>query len=244
MEPFKIPESLESLTDPYPHPKDLLEVAHSGGDQARIALAQLWLSEGIPHAFGNCPAVYEAVRFWLSTQLDAHAKEISLVGSARLGRSLNPNKLGTPFTNFKSDLDLFIVSSSLFDALTKDFYRWSSDYKNGRIHPSNRNQARYWRENNEQLPVNIQRGFIFSDRIPNHLEYPIVQKVNNTMWLLTERLKITPNAPKPKKASVRCYSSWGSFVQQQLLNLAPPSDEDSQDTQRDSEEKASNRAFN
>ena len=32
MEPFKIPESLKSLTDPYPHPKDLLEVAQIGGD--------------------------------------------------------------------------------------------------------------------------------------------------------------------------------------------------------------------
>ena len=182
--------------------------------------------------FSNCPAIYEAVRFWLSTQLDVHAKEISLVGSARLGKSLAPNKLGKPFSNGESDLDLFIVSSNLFERLTKDFYRWSSDYKNGRIQPSNRNEAKYWKDNNKRLPMNIQRGFIFSDRIPSRLEYPIVHKVNNTMWLLIERLKTTPNAPKPKKASVRCYSSWDGFVRQQLLNLAPQPDKDSQDTKR------------
>ena len=220
MELFKIPESLKSLTDPYPDPKVLLEAAHSGGESARIALAQLWLSEGIPHAFGNCPAVYEAVRFWLSTQLDVHAKEISLVGSARLGKSLAPQKFGMPFDS-ESDLDLFVISRNLFEELKEDFYRWSSDFKDKRIKPRNKREAYYWSDNNKRIPVSIDRGFIFSDRIPNFPEYPIAQNVNNTMWLLVERLKITPKAPKPKKASVRCYSSWDSFVQQMLRNLEP-----------------------
>ena len=166
MEPFKIPESLKNLTDPYPDPKVLLEAAHSGGESARIALAQLWLSEGIPHAFGNCPAIYEAVRFWLSTQLDVHAKEISLIGSARLGKSLKPEKLGEPFSNYESDLDLFIVSSDLFERLKEDFYRWLSDFESGQVKPRNNRAAYYWRDNKKQLPMNIQRGFIFSDRIP------------------------------------------------------------------------------
>ncbi len=221
MEPFKIPESLKSLTDPYPHPKVLLKAACSGGEPARIAIAQLWLSEGIPHAFGNCPVIYEAVRSWLSTQLGVHAKEISLVGSARLGKSLNPKKLGNPFLNCKSDLDIFIVSNCLFEALREDFRRWSSDFENERIKPRNKREAYYWQDNNERMPVSIARGFIFSDRIPNFPEYPIAQNVNDTMSLLVRKLKITPNAPKPKEASVRCYSSWDSFVRQQLLNLEP-----------------------
>ena len=75
MEPFKIPESLESLIDPYPLPKDLWEAVHSCDEWTRVALTQLWLSEGIPHAFGNCPAIYEAVRCWLSDRLGIHAKK-------------------------------------------------------------------------------------------------------------------------------------------------------------------------
>jgi hypothetical protein len=232
MEPFKIPESLKSLTDPYPHPKGLLEIAQIGGDQARIAIAQLWLSEGIPHSFGCCPAIYEAVRCWLSVKLEVHAKEISLIGSARLGKSLASKKLGKPFLNYESDLDLFIVSRNLFEKLKEDSYRWSSDFEDKRIKPRNKREEHYWQNNNKQLPEIIARGFIFSDRIPNFPEYPIAQNVNNTMWLLVEKLKITPNAPKPKKASIRCYSSWDSFVRQQLLNLAPRPDKDSQHTKR------------
>ena len=105
MEPFKSPDSLKELTSPYPDPQDLLEAAHSGGEPARIALAQLWLSEGIPYAFRCCPAIYESVRSWLSAQLGVHAKEISMVGSARLGKSPAPEKLGDPFDE-NSDLDI------------------------------------------------------------------------------------------------------------------------------------------
>ena len=220
MEPFEIPESLINLTDPYPHPEVLLEAAHSGGESARIALAQLWLSEGIPHSFRCCPAIYESVRCWLSDELDVHAKEISLTGSARLGKSLSPQKLGTPFDN-ESDLDLFIVSSDLFERLKEDFWRWSSDFENERIKPRTRRETNYWQDNNVRIPMSIARGFIFSDKIPNFSEYPTAQKVNNTMWLLVEKLKITPKAPRPKKASVRCYSSWDSFGRQMVLNLEP-----------------------
>lgn len=220
MEPFEIPESLISLTDPYPHPEVLLDAAHSGGESARITLAQLWLSEGIPHGFRCCPAIYESVRCWLSYELDVHAKEISLTGSARLGKSLSPQRLGAPFDS-ESDLDLFIVSSDLFERLQEDFWRWSSDFENERINPHTRREANYWRANNEEIPRAIARGFIFSDRIPSVPDYSTAQKVNNTMWLLVEKLKITPKAPRPKKASVRCYSSWDSFVRQMLRNLEP-----------------------
>ena len=220
MEPFKIPESLKNLTDPYPHPKILLDAAHSGGEPARIAIAQLWLSEGIPHSFRCCPAIYEAVRSWLSERLKIHAKEISLVGSARLGRSLAPGKLGKPFDS-RSDLDLFIVSCNLFEELKEDFYRWSSNFKNKRIKPPTKNEAKHWQGNYNGVPKNIQRGFIDTYKIPNYPDYCNAQKVNDTMSLLIKKLKVTPKAPSPKKASVRCYSSWRSFVRQQLLNLKP-----------------------
>ena len=218
MQPFIIPESLNSLTEHYPHPKTLLEAAHSGGEPARIAVAQLWLSEGIPHGFHCCPAIYDAVRCWLSDQLGVHPKEISLVGSARLGKSLSPKNLGKPFDN-KSDLDLFIVSSTLFEKLKADFYHWLSDLENGCIRPRNCKEEYYWSDNKERIPKLIARGFIFANRIPNFPRYCTAIHVNNTMSRLVDRLKDTPKAPNPKKASVRCYSSWCSFVQQTLRNL-------------------------
>ncbi len=84
MEPFRIVTSLEKLVDAYPDPKVLLNAALKGGEPAQNAIARLWLSEGIPHAFNRCPALYESVRWWLSNRLNVHAKEISLVGTIPL----------------------------------------------------------------------------------------------------------------------------------------------------------------
>ena len=220
MEPFKSPDSLKELTSPYPDPQDLLEAAHSGGEPARIALAQLWLSEGIPYAFRCCPAIYESVRSWLSAQLGVHAKEISMVGSARLGKSPAPEKLGDPFDE-NSDLDIFIVSNCLFESLREDFCRWSFDFENEKLSPRNRRETIYWPENNKRGPNMIRRGFIDAKMIPNLPDYPTAQRINDAMWRLVEKLKITTNAPQPKKASVRCYYSWDSFVQQVSLSLKP-----------------------
>ena len=221
MEPFKSPDSLKELTSPYPDPQELLEAARSGGEPARIALARLWLSEGIPYAFRCCPVIYESVRSWLSAQLGVHAKEISMRGSARLGSSLAPKKIGKPFDK-SSDLDIFIVSNCLFESLREDFCRWSSDFESGKLPPRNRHEKEiYWPENNTRGPSMIRRGFIDAKMIPNLPDYPTVQGINQAMWRLVKKLKITTNAPQPKKASVRCYYSWDSFVQQVSLNWKP-----------------------
>ena len=217
MGPFTCPTSLETLTDSYPEPEILLNTAHSGGRPARVALAQLWLSEGIPHAFHKCPGIYESVRSWLSTQIDVHAKEIGLVGSARLGKSYVPSKFGAPFGS-ESDLDLFVVSSNLFASLEDEFDRWACHFKSGQIKP-NAQQRDYWEANSKEVPDNIRRGFIDTYKVPNYTLYPKCQNINNAMWELVEKLKRTPNAPRPRRASIRCYSSWDSFVSQNSLNL-------------------------
>ena len=218
MKPFKVVNSLEKLVDPYPNPKDLLNAAREGGKPAQDAISRLWLSEGIPHAFNQCPALYESVRWWLSKRLNVHAKEISLVGSARLGKSYTLKQLGKPFDS-QSDLDLFIVSSDLFKKLKKEFFLWAHKFETGQIVPKNDAEKKYWPENKNKVPSMIKRGFLDTKFIPNHFDYPVTQRVSQTMWRLVERLKITPDAPKPKFASIRCYSSWESFVRQKSLNL-------------------------
>ncbi len=141
-----------------------------------------------------------------------------LVGSARLGKSYAAKQLGRPFDN-QSDLDLFIVSSDLFQKLKKEFYLWLHKFETGQITPKSDAEKKYWPENKNKVPGMIKRGFIDTKYIPNHFDYPVTRRISQTMWQLVERLKITPCAPKPKFASVRCYSSWDSFVQQNSLNL-------------------------
>ena len=219
MKPFSIPDPLRNFTAAYPDPSHVLDVAGRGGKQARIALARLWLSEGIPHAFRECPAVYESVRSWLSERLDVDAKEIGIAGSARLGASLAPKKLGKPFSD-SSDLDLFTVSKSLFEKLREEFCQWSRAFENGDVTARSAKEEGYWQDNHERGSGLIARGFLDQIMIPNLEQYPVTRNISNRMWQLVEKLKSTPSAPRPKTACVRCYRSWDSFVRQITLNLS------------------------
>jgi len=218
MEPFKIPTSLIAFNDSYPSAHRIVDAVHSGGATARVALIRLWLSEGIPFAFRECPAVYEAMRSWLSNWLDVHAKEICVTGSAKIGSSLAPYKLGDPFDKC-SDLDLFIVSSTLFSSLKSEFIMWSDHYEREEEKPINSNEQKYWRDNYKRGHNLLQRGFIDQTMIPNRVSYQVTRKISQCMWNLVQRLRITARAPQPTKASIRCYASWKSFVTQMDLNL-------------------------
>lgn len=219
MEPFRIAAPILGLTDPYLEPMVIVDAAKKGGDPARTAFARLWLSEGIPYAFRGCPAVYESLRTWLSAWLGVHAKEIGVSGSARIGASLAPGKLGIKFGNH-SDLDLFIVSPTFFQDMREEFRTWSFDYECSRVAPRNDREAAFWSDNNARGPKVIDRGFIDQKMIPNLPEYPLTKKISQGMWLLVEKLKKTPGAPQPSTASMRCYASWDSFVRQVVLSLS------------------------
>lgn len=226
MRVFKIKSPLQELVDHYPDPKLLLRVAHEGGEVAQGVIARLWLSEGIPFVFLTCPAVYDTMRYWLGKRLEVHPKEIGLVGSAHLGKSFAPCKIGKPFIPEVSDLDLFIVSENLFERLKTDFFSWSWDFINEKIKPSYEWESRRrWKNLNKEVLKNIKRGFIDAHKIPSRVEYPTVWDVQFTMERLVKRLEGTHNSPKPGRASIRCYDSWDSFVQQKSLNLQTLSQE-------------------
>ncbi|AQQ69444.1 hypothetical protein Mag101_07895 [Microbulbifer agarilyticus] len=176
------------------------------------------MSEGIPFAFRDCPGIYEAVRDWVAIKLDVDPKEVNLTGSARLGQSLSPRKIGRPFGE-GSDLDVFVISTELFNRLKSDFDEWSYDFESGNVKPSNEREAGFWKDNLHRCPKNIFRGFIDSNVIPNHQKYQCVKNISQTMYLLKEKLGVTPGAPKVCHASVRCYKSWGDYVRQVSLGL-------------------------
>jgi hypothetical protein len=219
MEPFKVATQLGTLLDSYPDAKILVDVAAKGGEQSKVAIARLWLAEGIPYAFRNKPALYESVRSWLSTRLGVDAKEIHLTGSARIGQSLAPKKLGEIFGDH-SDLDIFIVSRNLFERMKADFNHWSYEFEGGLVHPSNDRERRFWEDNNQRGPKLIQRGFLDSNIIPNRAAYPTIKNIAQTMWLLKGKLDITENAPRVRSASVRCYLDWVSYVRQMVISLS------------------------
>lgn len=220
MRPFKIPSPLRKLTGIYPNARCLRETARTGDKISRLAIARLWLSEGIPFAFRHCPGMYDIVRTWVGHRLGVDPKEVSISGSARIGQSLAPEKIGKPFDNH-SDLDLFVVSKCLFEKMKNDFWAWSYDFENQYIFPRNDRERRFWPNNYERGSKVIQRGFLDSNMVPNRNKYSTIRNVNQTMWELGEKLRITDGAPNVKKASLRCYNSWPDHLRQVSLSLKP-----------------------
>ena len=218
MEPFKISSQLRDIIGAYPQADLIISAGKEGGEAARHAIARQWLSEGIPYAFKDCPGLYESVRYWVATRLGVDPKEVNITGSARLGQSLAPQKKGKVFGE-GSDLDIFIISVELFEKLKHDFHEWSFDFESNNLKPSNDREEGFWKSNLHRVPKNIGRGFIDSKVIPNHEKYKVARSIAQTMFMLKQKLDVTSQAPKISEASVRCYKSWGSYVQQVSLGL-------------------------
>ena len=189
-------------------------------------IARLWLSEGIPFAFRECPWLYEECRAWLARRLDVDAKQVSMVGSGRLGYSIvRGEKQCRPFEPGSSDLDLFAVSNRLFEGLKDDFESWCADYDSGGVLPNNDNQKRYWHSNRQISPRNARVGFLNSWCVPNFRRYPNFRRLYRSLYGLHTKLLFTQGAPKipDKSISLRCYRDWSAFEQQQVVNLTAAS---------------------
>jgi hypothetical protein len=185
----------------------------------RDILVRLWLTEGIPFAFRRCPAVYEEMRGWLGSRLEIHPKQITLLGSARLGFSLAPPpEFGRAF-NDSSDLDLSAVSDDLFLKVEGAFNQFKKDYSIGIIVPRNEIERTYWDSNIIYGSKNIDKGFFDVYKIPTYNRYPISQQINNASWVLINKLNATADAPKLKKASIRIYKNWSSLIDRVSYNL-------------------------
>ena len=216
---FSISSNLSALSSPFPTPDQVLVALGDGTRREREMFVRLWLSEGVPFSFQECPAVFEELRGWLGRRLDVHPKEITLIGSGRIGYSLaKGDRYGRGFSE-NSDLDFSVVSSSLFSLIAQTFYRFSDDFESGRVLPTTEKEAKYWPENIRVCRRNIKRGFLDSNKIPNYGRYPAVQNINAAMWHLTERLNETSEAPSVKSTSIRIYRCWRSFTDQVSFNL-------------------------
>ena len=94
------PQSVQ-LRDLYPSPVLLKDVYCSINNNERLGVIRLWITEGIPYAFKNHPLLYEEIRAFIAKGVSVHTKEVTLVGSARIGYSLSENvtshQFGTGF---------------------------------------------------------------------------------------------------------------------------------------------------
>ncbi len=216
MIPFELSKTCRVFKEINPQPNHFKALCSPELPQELESIVRLWISEGIPYAFKQCPLLYEVIRDWLSEQLSVDPKQITIVGSGRLGYALKPKTFGTTF-GAHSDLDFAAVSESLFQQCRETFSRWIQDFDAGVELPKTPKEKMYWLENRKRVPCNINRGFIDSHKIPNR--YNVSTKINDALSKLKKKLRLTDFRPDTSRLSLRVYNDWNSFAKQQALNL-------------------------
>ncbi|HDY73854.1 MAG TPA: hypothetical protein ENH51_01935 [Euryarchaeota archaeon] len=219
MQPFRPNTILTKLKTAYPQAEDLIEILKDCREEDRLTISRLWMSEGIPFAFKELPCLYEEVRVWLSNRLDIDPKEITIIGSGRIGESLTPGEnMGRPF-GAHSDLDLVAISNALFEQMKQLFFKWGEAYEAGQIKPKNKRETRFWNENLRVCDDTIQRGFIDANKIPNRGSYSLAKKIAQSLFLLPGKIKVSEGGFEIRTTSLRVYRDWNSFMRQVSLNL-------------------------
>ncbi len=222
---LQISDYLTGLEHPYPSPKQLkqalYEILFTDDKESLEEFLRLWLTEGVPYVFKDIPILYERVRTLLSEKLNINFKEIFMIGSGKLGLSLDPKKFVAPFQCSESDLDFTIINEELFRNLEEDFWKWRNDYLERKIQPKNHSEKYYWKKNiNFVVPNNIKRGFIDIYKIPAKKEYKTRYKFTYVVPLLRRLIfHYTGQNFCDKKISFRVYKDWKSFFEQNKRNF-------------------------
>lgn len=216
--PFILNGQSKHFKDIYPSAENLKNLFETVSESERHGIIRLWITEGIPYAFKDNPLLYEEMRSFISKGVSIHPKEVTLVGSARIGYSLKKKVWGKSFTN-KSDLDFTIVSNELYKNLVSDFQKWIGDYAAGKIIPLSKRQNESWLRSIATTNENIPKGYINTKDLFSHNNYVTVRNCYSTMTKLKQRLDVTNDSPSVSDASVRVYSSWKSCTRQLEINF-------------------------
>ena len=204
------------LINRYPPALNFLMAGEKLDERGKEALVRGFISEGIPAVFQRDPLYYENIRELIACCLKIHPKCVTLIGSVRLGYSIAPRKYGQ-LMNEKSDLDIAVISQSLFKNMARVFYKWKKDFRKSKINSSNGKEKKYWEDNLYIVPKNIKREFIDVNKISS--KYILPAKIKEVCNLVENDIRKFSEAPHVSKVSIRIYKNWNAFFVQNVLNL-------------------------
>lgn len=216
--PFHNAISSNELQNGYLTAEQLKTFFNKSSESQRAGIIRLWITEGVPYAFKDCPMFYEEVRQFIAYGVNVHPKEVTLVGSSRIGYSMKPYKWGKPYSE-TSDFDFTIISNDLYAKLVTDFQRWVSDITSNNITPKSKEQLANWLSSIETVNRNIPKGYIYTKNLFSHNNYQTVRKCYISMENLKEKILKTPDFPQASDLSIRVYSSWDTCIKQIKFNM-------------------------
>lgn len=202
----------------HPELEEFREVLKAAGKYDLEAIARLWLSEGIPYAFRETAGIYDELRFWLACRLGVNGKDVTIVGSGRIGFSMSPRKFGATFGD-NSDLDLSVVNLCLFEKCSREAQKFKEDFVSGELRGSD-TQNNNWADTIKYLDNNLRSGFVDTFKIPaGKLSAPTILSIKDSMYRAGEMLKVTNGVPVFTKVTARVYRDWDALVERVAFNL-------------------------
>lgn len=196
--PFSFTPSCTSTPSGLP-PKSFVEELARVPKSEQMAVVRTWVQERSPAAFSTCPYLWESAREWLAKRAGVSPREIGLAGSAQLGFSTNPHKAFAPFDRSRSDLDLFIVSGSLFGILERE----------ARLFVTRQLAAPKSDFLNQALTTDrvLKRNYLDLKHVPPfHDRYPKIASLKNDTSILLDKLRLS--GFDLKSSHFRIYRDW------------------------------------
>ncbi len=138
------------------------------------------LVTGLPFVFRDAPSAYQDFVGTLSAQFRTPVLDITVIGSARIGFSLDPDNFGAPFGK-ASDLDTVIVNAAMFDVA------WFQLYNLGRRRFSLERKVKLAFE--DHRTNNVFFGFIVPKELPgvvslSNLWFNVIREVGGRIRAL------------------------------------------------------------
>lgn len=208
---INLSKTANSISNSFSVPGDFKEYYKTIGNNEKKSLVRHFIVNNSPFAFKDKPILYEQITQYIADKLQISPTEVKLIGSAKTGFSISPlPDYGKAFGQH-SDLDFSIVNEELFMKLEDEFNDWAHQYKLNSIVATNQTEQRYWFQNLESVPRQLNYGFIDTHFIPNREQFITTRKINNSLWLIQKYLNDV-HSIKVKKASASIYKSWYSFA--------------------------------
>jgi hypothetical protein len=151
----------------------------------------LFVLNGDSFCFSNDSNIILALKRQIADHFNIHVKNIEIVGSAKLGISLSDTRHGEPFDE-KSDIDIAIISSELFD------YAWQELLKLDLIYYKLRQREK---DMLSECQKTIHRGFISPDR------FPLKSDFSKNWWHIFSSLSALEQYEN-RKVRGRLFKNW------------------------------------
>jgi hypothetical protein len=149
-------------------------------------------------SYALSPEQYFELKHQIAVQFGLHSTQVILVGSAKLGFSIAPNKQ-YQFFGDKSDLDIAVVSEDFFSRL------WSAAFEYW-------NDGGYW-ERHSRFNDYLFRGWLRPDCLPPTVESAL-------QWFEYFRQLTASKTFGPFKISAGVYKSWWFLERYQQQGIA------------------------